>query len=310
VKRKTIIILSIILAAILLIGFCSYTCINSFIDSAKNMMVVMEDLRSGSKKQLTSEGTNVYPQFSRNGDYIYFINRPAEGSGGVKSRLLVYLIKKMKIIKTITPNADNISFTTSVLFDNKILGYLKSNTNDDICLYNISDGKIFKLTNDLNKKSNVLISPDSKWISYIEEDSEKSRSNVCIMPTSGGEKIKISNSDGMLSDVKIYSWSNDSKNICYITFLSLIVRSINGEINEKIDLAGLTNFKSILSDPGKPDRLYIIARESGSDLSYSIFTVSIKDKKYKLWKENRSFWEMNYSISPDGLKMVYSVTSK
>ena len=270
------------------------------------MQIVMENLHSGIKTELTHEGININPRFSESGDYVYFLSRPYEGSKIQKNQLSVYSLKNMKIVKSVTPYIDNITLTTSILPGNKILCYREDEDHENICIYSTDDGKITQLTDDVNKKSDALISPDGKWISYIEEDIKSSRKNICIITSKGDKKIYISQSSGIFSDVKYYTWTNDSKSIGYIEFLTLIVKSVDGLKTEKADLTGLTNFKCILPEPLNPDSYIIVARQAGTDLSFSILIVSVKEDNFKPWKEKRSFWEIFYSISPDGSRIVYS----
>lgn len=264
-KKKTVkilvIVLSSIAALVLLVGVCSYTCVNYIIDSAKNMQIVIEEMDTGIKKQATREGMNIYPQFSNSNDHLYFINRPSGDDKHQKNRLLVYSVKEMKTINSISIPDENLTPTSSVFNDSRVLCFLKNDPGQDIVVYAIRDGKTTRLTGDTNKKSEARFSPDGKWVSYIEVDAKTSRSNLCVVPSAGGKPIRLSDSNGFLADVKIHSWSADSKSVCYLDFITLVVRSLNGGIVNKIDLTGLTNFKTLMTDSRNPDRIYLIARE-------------------------------------------------
>lgn len=110
----------------------------------------------------------------------------------------------------------------------------------------------------------------------------------------------------MLGDVQYYTWTRDSGHIAYISFLSLIITPVNGRTYEKIDLTGMNNFKSILSDPEDPDKFLVCARDASGDISFFFYIVSRKDTGVKILKKGLSFWEFSYDISPDGKYLVYS----
>jgi Tol biopolymer transport system component len=305
-KKKNIIILVCIAVPVLLIGVCSYTCFKYFTESVKNMQVFLEDLQTGAKEQLTRDGMNTFPQFSSDGSLVYYNNNQHTDNDKMIRQLMVYSLNDKKIVKRIATPSDDITLTSSVLFDKTALCYINTNEQENICLFSLQSNGISKLTNGGKKRTGADFSPNGKWISFLEEDEKNSRKNLFIIPTSGGRKMMISNSENMFTDVSAYTWTAESQNLAYISFVTLIVKSVNGKVIDTIDLTGLTNFKSISHDPKNSDRFILCARDSGTDLSFSFFVVSRKEKSYKLWKENRSFWEMNHKISPDGSKIVYS----
>jgi len=304
-KRKTVIILSIIAAVVLSIGVCSYSCIRYFENSVKKMKIVSEDLRTGEKKQLTSEGINVLPRFSQDGNYIYYLSNPEKGNNKLKQKLNMLSLRD-GTTSVIAEEDNGMIMTSSISQDRKLLCYIMNNGRKDICLLSLKDKSVKQLTNGSTDKTDAVFSPDGKWISYISKNDIDSRKNVWIISVSGDIKKMISNSDGMLKDVSVHTWTKDSRCIAYISFLSLIIRPIDGSPFEKIDLTGLNNFKNLLHDPADPDRFILCARESDGDMSFLFFTVSRKERSIKIWKTDRKFWEFSYDISPDGKAIVYS----
>ena len=308
-KKTTGIILVIILAVIVLAGLWSFTCVRYFTDSVKRTRIVIEDVGTGIVTPIRTGGISVHPRFSRDGRHVYFLNRPADESKPGGQRLMRHSPEQGETI-TVATAADGISLTGIVLPDGGIICYKKERDQDAICRCSVRGGNAVALAPGANAQSDASLSPDGKWIAYIEKDAETSRNNVCVIPAGGGRKRTISDSRSMLGDVRTYTWTSDSKRIGYIDFITLVIRPIEGEGVETIDLAGLTNFRGLMADPVNPDRLYVVARKSDGGLSFSIYVASRRDGGIDVWKDDRSFWEMHHALSPDGRRMAYSTSIK
>ncbi len=176
-KKKTIIVLSIITSVILLIGFCSYSCIYYIKNSVENMEIVLEDLDNGLKKQLTQEGMNTFPKFSADGNSIYYLSNTSKDSENRKMRLNILSLKDGKS-SVLAEEKTGMRLTSSVSPEGKIVCYLEKNGKTDIFLFSTSDKSVYLLTSDGVKKSDAIFSPDYKWVSYISEDSDSKKKCV------------------------------------------------------------------------------------------------------------------------------------
>ncbi len=304
-SKTTIIVLSVIGGVVLLAGVCSYTCVYYFMDSVKNRQVVIEDLSNGEVIFLGDNGIHTAPLFSADGARLYYLTRVNINNNPGPFRLVAYSIAENRIIRSL--ERDDVTLTSSVTRDGRILCYSRKDDHDDICVITGDGSSMKRLTNEKKKRKNAVFSPDGIWVAFMAEDKTTEENNIYLVPSTGGPEIRLTNTGGMFSQISAMTWAQDSRHIAYVSFIDFIIKNLKGVIVDRISLAGMNNIKAVLADPSDPDRYFIIARESDGGLSFFIFIVSRKAKKYEAWKENRSFWEMDYSISPDGRKIAYSM---
>jgi serine/threonine-protein kinase len=180
------------------------------------------DVATGAKTQLTFNGTNVYPFWSRDGSELHYsadnaesesfdgFRKPADGSGEAE-------------IVIGRPGAD---FPQDVSQDGQIVVF-RANTGDqgrNLLLWHTGSDSISPyLTADWNELM-PTISPDGRWLAYVSDETQQNEVYVRTFPDPAGGRWRVSSGGG---DQPL--WSPDGGSLYYTSSGEVRVADVQTE---------------------------------------------------------------------------------
>lgn len=309
-NKKVAIVLGVVMTAgLLVVGLAIFGAYRYFKGNMENTHIFIEDLHSGAVRKITHSGLNTFPRFSSDGREVYYLTRSQSTSGHSAVKFVQFGLHENKVMNVVMTAAEDTQLTSYRTEDGRILCYLRKNGETELCLFNPRENQTRILTHDGGIKSDVSLSPDGQWIAYIRKNPTGASGDILVVSIGGDRQLQLSHTQTFLEKPSAYTWMPDSKSVAYISFLQLVVKSIDGSVSDTIDLSGLVNFKALLVNPVNPDRLVVAARKADGGLSFSLFEISRKQRTLVTVREGRQFWEFAYSFSPDGSSLVYSAAS-
>ncbi len=312
-KKRSVwpyIIIGAVVLNLTLIGVCAKVGCDQFLNKVGDSAVYIEDMHTGARNLLSAEkGMMSLPRFSPDGKKIFYILRESSDGKKINPQLRQYDLAEKKDTLYLEDNMKDISLTTFIHpRTGQVLCESSGGTVKDLWLYSPGDGKRIKITDAAVRAEKPSLSPDGKWVLYENRDLNN---DLFLVPSSGGTKRRLTNASSFLNMPKEAAWSPDSLRIAFISLLDLVVIDLSGNVLSRVDLTGLNNHKRIMFDPLNNAKVYVVARKSDDlGMTFEIYTVNIPDKQLSVFKSQRSFWEFNYGISPDGKTMVYSAPRK
>ncbi|MBN1897315.1 MAG: PD40 domain-containing protein [Spirochaetes bacterium] len=275
-----------------------------FIDRIENMSILVEDLKSGQAVLIAEEGLHAHPRFSHDGKNIlfhYFIKSGDDKKGVIK----MYSLTDKKETTILEDDHSNI-YPTPHPLGRSILYRSTRDDQVDLFIFDMKNKIKKRLTHDPGEESEMSYSPDGQWILFLQKDENK-KQNIYIMPARGGKKKRLTDVQSLLEKVEYPVLLPYSGDIAYHSFNSIVLMDRQGNVKDEILLEGLSNLKALIPHPTQPGILIIAAREAkGTSFKFNLYLLSRKNLKYAPWKIDRSFFEFDYSLSPDGKLLVYS----
>ena len=273
------------------------------------MDICLEDLNTGSVNFLTKDGSNAQPSFSKDGEKIVFVHAKDMFNKERSSELKILFLKDETITTALEDGNDNYNPSWSI--DSSSIIYASTQGNQtDIWQLNLADNSKKKISQDGIYKNNPLLSPDGKWILFMQKTTKDGIDDLYLLPSAGGEKIRLTNTTNFLKEPKNTAWLPDSNEIIYTSFVTLVVIDLNGQVVGRIDLSGLNNVMGVFCDPKNSDIIFFKARPA-QEVSFNVYLYRVS-RKTGMWEIVRksSFFEMNYNISPNEDKLVYAKPNK
>ncbi len=265
-------------------------------DIFSNMNVHIEDLETGNIITITTEGWNGGPTFSPDGQKILFQQRLTEEDN---HRIKIYSMQNQ---------------TSSVVIEDghmpiwgplgqTILYISKGEGQPDIWEYSLQDDVTRRVTQDEAEEISPKISNDGKWLLFLHETPETGEEEIFIMPIEGGTKVPLIKRKHELEEP---IWAPNSKEIAYISFLSLIIMNTDGVVVKEIDLTGFYSFTDLIFHPTDPDTLILRASSTSTPFIVNLYKISRVSGSIEVWKAD--FWYLIFfcDISPNGKLMTYS----
>lgn len=277
--------------------------------SFKNMDICLEDLNTGSVKFLTKDGYNLQPSFSTDGEQVVFVHRKDLLSKKSSSELKILSLKD-EIITTVLEDGNN-NYSPSWNPDSSSIIYASTQDNQtDIWQLNLVDNSKKKISQDGAYKSRPLLSPDGKRILFMQKATKGGIDDLYLLSLAGREKIRLTNTTNFLEEPKNPTWSPDSNEIIYTSLVTLIIIDLHGQVVDRINLAGLNNIMDVFCDPKNSDTIFFKARPA-QEASFNVYLYRVS-RKTGIWEMVRkaSFFEMDYSVSPNGDKLIYAKPNK
>lgn len=275
------------------------------------MDIWIEDINTGSVEPLTKDGGNSQPSFSKDGEKIVFVHNTDLPKQKPRAEIRALSLRD----KTMTTllNDENYNFSPSWHPDSDSIFYLSRQNNKqvDIWRFYLADSKKQKLSkNGLDKRS-LSVSPDGRWLLFIEKEKTGGiKQDLYLIPLIGGDKIRLTTTDNSIYRPKDPAWSPDSNEIIYVSLVSLIIIDTTGKLVEIIDLSGLNNISEPFFDPVDKDKIFFEARPSDSaSLDSYLYGISRKTKEMVSFKKFGLF-ERNHRLSPIKDKLIYITSSK
>lgn len=264
----------------------------------------MEEMADGEGTRLTSGGMNTSPVFSSDGQKVLFVNRPEGTKGQGPARIQLYSADGR--LETLFESKEPV-WGTSWAADGKSILFTMGEKKRALWRYTPETKGLERLTEERTEgQSDPMISPDGRWLLGVDQDA-KGRKYLVVAPFAGGDKKKVSEPGNFLHEPKYPAWSADSQKIAYLSFMSLIIYDIQTGQNETVALEGLNNVMDIVFYPADTDKLLVKARPvESTSFSYNLYLVSRKTGRVEILKQRRKMMEMQYDISSDGSKLVYS----
>lgn len=302
-KKKTALNISITILAVLSgIAIVGYITIQFFLNKIETTNIFLEDIRTGEAIIISEKGMNTHPKFSPDGRKILYAHR-FDVSGESGTTIRVYSILEKTTIDIFYNQNFNVPCSWGPK-GKKFLFSAKNNGQTDLWFCSIEDKTIFQVTDDDAQEEDAILSPDGEWILFIQEIEDKNE--VFLMPSKGGDKKRITNTDNWLSYPKDITWSRDSREISYFSFASIVIVNIYTGEEERFDLLGeISNQANLLYHPTEKDLLVFKAAKKDIGFKGNLYLYSRRTGTLQVWKTERPFLEMFYDISPDGEKLTY-----
>ena len=162
---------------------------------------------------------------------------------------------------SLSPEGDRVAFTWTGA----------AQPNPDIYVQQIGSGGPVRLTTDPGNDFNAVWSPDGLWIAFLRSQSDAGVSDVRLIPALGGPDRKLADirvRGGLLMTPPYLTWCPDGT--------CLIVTGSPGE--------------------GKPDALFVIARETG-------------ERRQLTHPVAPALGDVSPAVSPDGSRLVFRRTA-
>lgn len=264
------------------------------------MTIWVEAVETGNATPITMLRQCSHPTFCPEGHEILFDE--AEGNGF--DRIGTYDLEtgEKNIIIPSLPCVTGLAWHP----DGQSVFYIAAEDSQrDIWRHNLVDQSRIRLTDDPDNEYRIKLSEDGRWLLFTQK-TDDNREDVFLMDTDGGEKRRMTNSDSMLKDIEYVAWAPNSTEFAFVSFLSVIIMNINGDIVNTISLVGLSNISELFFSPESDDVIYFKAMGHGSTtMRMNLYKLSRKSGSFDIWKAGRSLFELHYDISRDGHYLVY-----
>ena len=277
--------------------------------SIQNMDICLEDINSGSIKFLTKDGSNSQPSFSSDGEKVVFVHTKYFSSVKSSSELRIVSLKDETVMTALEDGNNNNSPSWSL--DSRSIIYASThNKQTSIWQILLADNSKKQISQDGIYKSNLLLSPDGKWILFTQRDAKSGTDDLYLLPSEGGETVRLTSTTNFLEEPKNPTWSPDSNEIIYTSLVTLVITDLHGQVIDRVNLAGLNNITGMFCDPKNADNIFFKARPA-QEATFTLYLYHLS-RKTGNWKMVRkaSLFEMGYNISPNGDKLVYAKPSK
>jgi Tol biopolymer transport system component len=269
--------------------------VHRFLEKVEHTAIWVEDLRVGTLRPVTGGEAASFPRYSPDGKCILF-----RQSGALKTLSL-----EDGAVHVLVEDARDIS-NPSWGFDGTCI-YYRSEREDrvDLWVMDLEKGEENRLTDDENVEDQPKPSPDGKWLMFTQS-SEPHSGELYLMPAQGGVKTRLTDTKDFLHRPQDPSWSSDSSEIVFISFISLVVVNLEGEVVQELRLEGLSNVSTPRFHPLDSDLIIFKARNARDLLGgFNLYAASRVAGRLAVLRKS-SLTEMFYDLSPDGESIAFS----
>jgi TolB protein len=269
--------------------------VHRFLEKVEHTAIWVEDLRAGTLRPVTGGEAASFPRYSPDGKRILF-----RQSGALKTLSL-----QDGSIEILVEDARHIS-NPSWSSDGTCL-YYRSERGDraDLWVMDLIRGGERRLTDDEDVEDPPRPSPDGKWLLFTQSGGPGS-GELFLMPSSGGVKSRLTHTKDFLHRPQDPAWSSDSREIVFISFISLVVVNIEGEVVQELRLEGLSNASTPRFHPLDSDLIIFKARDARDVVGgFNFYAASRMAGRFMVLRKS-SLAEMFYDLSPDGESIAFS----
>ncbi len=263
------------------------------------------DLDTGQTVRLTGSGSNVTPAFSPDGKFLVYAHRIPASRGKAASSTIEMLTLEKGAENTIIDNGGyNYSPTWSP--DMRSIYYASDHGGQrDIWELELETAVSKKITDDKASEREPRLSRDGKWILFTQRAETGGIDEIHIIPSGGGDKIRLTETKNILQMPKSPAWLPDSKGIAFFRLVEIAIMDLEGNIKGVISLAGLNNLDELRFNPTRPE--IIFKGRPARELSFQFYLYSFTFENNELRPVRKSgFVETGYTFSPDGRQIVFS----
>ncbi len=294
-------VLAVVLCLAVAAGGGAYG-ISAFKKRFEKSKVWLEDVNTGQASAVSIEGISSSPVFSRDGNFLLYLNRE-KLDGSLGTSLMRYSLKDKK---------------TEIVYENKqpmwepwwaadgtSVVFSQGDKERSLIRYSLVDKSLNPLPFEKDMQD-LKFSPDGNWLLFTKKN-EKDQIGLYLRPAAGGETKVLAEPGNFLYEPKKQTWSPDSAKVAFIQFLELVIYDVKTGQTAKVSLAGMNNFMDVIFYPPDPDKIWVKARQADSaSFAYNIYEVAVSKGSFKVLKTGRKMMEMKYDISPDGQKIAYT----
>jgi Tol biopolymer transport system component len=298
VSKGLVIALSVVGALAVLVGAAGFW-VYRFVQKAGSPVIWVEDLESGDARPLLVEGVAVSPRYSPDGNLLLY-----QQSGELK-----VLTLSDGTIRTVVEHGRGISSPSWGPGGDRIYYRAEREGRVDLWAVDLYTGAAMRITDDEAMEDAPQLSPDGKWLVFVQNPGPgdgSARGDLYLMAADGGPKIRLTEARNLLHAPQDPAWSPDSKEIVFISFISLVVMNLQAEVVQDMKLVGLSNVSTPQFHPLDSDLIIFKAR-STADLrsGFGLYAVSQASGGIAILRES-GLAEMYHHISPDGRSIAYS----
>jgi hypothetical protein len=295
----------LVLVVLFGLGFMAFRLfLGNLSTSLQRSEIFLRDLATDRETRLTSDGYNTLPKISPDGKFVAYTHT----SGLTGKTLPVLRVLDLASGKSADLANDQVGKSeVSWTADSLALYYLVTEGKSrDYWRLDLRTGAKQPLTSDHADKSHGQLSPDGKWLAFVQDD-PRGRQEIFLAPASGGPKKQLTHTKHFMNIPEGLAWTADGKHLAYLTPLHIFIMDIHGVLQKTVDVLPLQNPTNFFAHRSNPDMLFFKARLKPSALTWKLIAYNLADNTFTPLLDAQLI--SYYDLSGDGNLLVFAKTA-